>query len=341
MGRERGFNVTDIEPFPSENEYMFDKKTDDKKTWEKKTPDYTDYEKLEKMVQSGEIEPFDFIISNAVLNVIPQDTRDNLTVAMGNLLAPGGQMFVNVINKDYAGAMGSKAEIQYAPNGAPTGYVRTAEGDYTSTGNTTGRGHETFVWKSNSVQKVFSYPELTAYLQDALGPGYTVEPYKKFGMTAAMVTKDGGKETIRYSSRPTTDSTGRELSEGQKEYFKDSKIRDKYGNLLTLYHGTAADFTVFDLGRSGKNYAGWSEYGSGIYLTPDKKFATYFSESASLRGGTPKLMELYANIKNPFNVNDPVTVDVSEYAKKYKLTEDDVKFLKKNQNQKSYYLPRL
>lgn len=136
-------------------------------------------------------------------------------------------------------------------------------------------------------------------------------------------------EDIRYSERPATDSTGRELSEGQQEYFKDSKIRDKYGNLLTLYHGTASDFTVFDLGRSGKNYDGWSEYGIGIYLTPDKKFATYFSESASQRGGTPKLMELYANIKNPFNANDPVTVDVSEYAKKYKLTEDDVKFLKK------------
>lgn len=139
--------------------------------------------------------------------------------------------------------------------------------------------------------------------------------------------RDTENQDIRYSER---DSTGRELSEGQKEYFKDSKIRDKYGNLLTLYHGTAVDFTVFDLGRSGKNYDGWSEYGSGIYLTPDKKFATYFSESASQRGGTPKLMELYANIKNPFNVNDPVTVDVSEYAKKYKLTEDDVKFLKKS-----------
>lgn len=48
--------------------------------------------------------------------------------------------------------------------------------------------------------------------------------------------------TARFSLK---DSDGRELSKAQQEYFKDSKIRDESGRLLTLYHQTGNDFTVF------------------------------------------------------------------------------------------------
>lgn len=55
-------------------------------------------------------------------------------------------------------------------------------------------------------------------------------------------------EDVRYSDR---DSDGTQLSEGQQEYFKDSKMRDKDGNLKVMYHGTErAGFTVFDTARS-------------------------------------------------------------------------------------------
>ena len=39
-------------------------------------------------------------------------------------------------------------------------------------------------------------------------------------------------------SRSTVDNKGRILSEQQQEFFKDSKVRDEKGNLLTVYHGT-------------------------------------------------------------------------------------------------------
>lgn len=43
------------------------------------------------------------------------------------------------------------------------------------------------------------------------------------------------------------DNQGRELSKQQQEYFKDSKVRDKKGNLLTVYHGTEdGGFMTFD-----------------------------------------------------------------------------------------------
>ena len=126
-----------------------------------------------------------------------------------------------------------------------------------------------------------------------------------------------------------SDSAGRQLSGEQQEYFKDSSVRDNDGKLMVLYHGTQNDFTVFDIGRSGENYeGGWSEYGEGIYLTPDKKSAEYYGDNAGW-GREVKLMEVYANIKNPFNVNDPVTFDISDLVQKYELTEFDERHIKR------------
>lgn len=49
----------------------------------------------------------------------------------------------------------------------------------------------------------------------------------------------------------TVNSAGEQLSEGQQEYFKDSKVRDADGNLLKLFHGTTkGGFTVFDSSKS-------------------------------------------------------------------------------------------
>lgn len=132
------------------------------------------------------------------------------------------------------------------------------------------------------------------------------------------------KKGVKYS---LSDSSGKELSNEQAEYFKDSKVRDNKGNLMVLYHGTPHNFTVFDLSRSGENYDGWSEYGEGIYLTPDKKAAQYYADNAGL-GKDTNLMELYANVKNPFNTLEAVEFDISEYVKKYELTEFDERFLK-------------
>lgn len=52
-------------------------------------------------------------------------------------------------------------------------------------------------------------------------------------------------EDIRFSEE--SDSTGRSLTEAQVRYFKDSKIRDKNGILIPMYHGSEnAGFTVFN-----------------------------------------------------------------------------------------------
>lgn len=53
--------------------------------------------------------------------------------------------------------------------------------------------------------------------------------------------KSSGK---KYS---LADNTGKQLSKGQQEYFKDSKMRDDNGNLMVMYHGSQdAGFHTFD-----------------------------------------------------------------------------------------------
>lgn len=56
--------------------------------------------------------------------------------------------------------------------------------------------------------------------------------------------------TARFSLK---DSDGRELSEAQQEYFKDSKIRDEDGNLLVVYHGSSESFNTFDRTKARAN----------------------------------------------------------------------------------------
>lgn len=145
-----GFNVEDIEPYPG-NDYK---------------PRYTDYSALTKK--------YDVIISNAVLNVLPQDQRDALVVKMGELLNDGGRIFVNVRGDDVN-------NLSSNPNNIKIGE------------------REWYVAQTGSYQKGFTKNELVSYLRDALGEGFRVESTSFFGKTAAIVTKLTSKGNPQYS----------------------------------------------------------------------------------------------------------------------------------------------
>ena len=93
---------------------------------------------------------------------------------------------------------------------------------------------------------------------------------------------------VRYSL--SEDSEGRKLSKDQQEYFKGSKVVDEKGRLAVAYHGSPAEFTVFDKNRIGK---GTDQFGAGFY------FGTT-SEIAEAYGGNQ--YEVYLNIRNPIKV---------------------------------------
>ena len=124
---------------------------------------------------------------------------------------------------------------------------------------------------------------------------------KAHAQSAGNVSKDtvaqdkGGSQEEKYSvSAPERDSAGRELSAEQAEYFKDSKVRDKDGNLLVMYHQTDGAFTVFDTKHDGAG-ARDNETPFGIFLkTTDRDIG--------VRGKNQ--MALYANITNPLHAEN-------------------------------------
>lgn len=204
---EYGFDVDDIEPFP-DSKYQ---------------PNYTDYSSLDKT--------YDVIISNAVLNVMPQDLRDAMVVKIGEMLNPGGRAFINVRGTDVKNA-GSKVAIN---------------DDLM----------EYFISNTGSYQKGFTSKELVSYLKDALGDGFTVEPTRKFGAVSAIVTRDvdGGKP--RYSLKDYSDVEKRDHRKKAIAFFGKTYNWNETGYLTPA--GTKLDF-------SGRH-----EGGPGGYRTVDHR----------------------------------------------------------------------
>ena len=113
-------------------------------------------------------------------------------------------------------------------------------------------------------------------------------------ITKEIVKADG----VKYSDR---DSLGNELSKEQVEYFKDSKVRDKKGNLLVLYHGTTANFNTFKKGDVGFHFgtkgAARGRVGFGKNVT---------------------LKEVYLNITNPIVFDE----DLGSWDADFRLTRE-------------------
>lgn len=115
---------------------------------------------------------YDNVINNAVLNVVPQDIRDNLVSEIGRILKVGGKAFINVRGKD---VFDSKHTLISKEN------------------------MEVIVDSTGAYQKGFTKEELVGYLSEVLGDGFDVKVSTKFGTVAAEVTKraDEGLASVR------------------------------------------------------------------------------------------------------------------------------------------------
>ena len=102
----------------------------------------------------------------------------------------------------------------------------------------------------------------------------TIRNYMKDG--------DTGESDTQYS---LSDTKGRELSNEQSEFFKDSKIRDVNGNLKVMHHGSQESFTVFD--KKKAKTSGY--YGKGFYFTDSDSHAKQYGNT----------YDVYLNITNP------------------------------------------
>lgn len=107
-------------------------------------------------------------------------------------------------------------------------------------------------------------------------PDNTITPSlkKELEKLGVEITKSGKVEDVRYSLKE--DSTGKQLSEGQKEFFKDSKVVDEQGRLLVVYHGTKdGNFYTFEY---DKNRQTGTDYGKAFYFTTNLKNAKGYAK---------------------------------------------------------------
>lgn len=77
----------------------------------------------------------------------------------------------------------------------------------------------------------------------------------------------------------------------------DSWTRNHAGRLRVFYHGTADDFSTFDLNHQNRKDKGW--LGPGVYVTSSTHLAETY---ASLKGAyqNQTVLPLYAAVRNPF-----------------------------------------
>ena len=144
-----------------------------------------------------------------------------------------------------------------------------------------------------AVAPTFNMDEATKMLDEYKG-GHANYPVAQ-GVVDKFVREYEG---VKYSDR---DSLGNELSTEQQAYFKDSKVRDKKGNLMVLYHGTTANFNVFKKGDVGYHFGtkgaarGRVGYGKNV-----------------------NIKEVYLNITNPIVFDE----DLGSWDADYRLTRE-------------------
>lgn len=129
-----------------------------------------------------------------------------------------------------------------------------------------------------------------------------------------------------------TDNLGRKLSDVQQEHFKNSKIRDDFGNLLTMYHGSENKFDVF------KSDINW--------FTPSKKYSDLYgikknylqSKISFLPSKSKYTYEVYLNVENPkilSNIDGYVSqeYDVNTFLNNSNLSKSQYEKILKEYNQ--------
>ena len=126
------------------------------------------------------------------------------------------------------------------------------------------------------------------------------------------VTQNGAEVKTKFSLKE--DSQGRELTEAQREYFRDSKVLDSDGQLKVMYRGGNGDFTVFD--RKKSSYS--NLYGRGFYFTDSEAHAKQYGNAKAF----------YLNITAPVSTTETtITRDqMRKFLKAVAANEDDFSF---------------
>lgn len=113
--------------------------------------------------------------------------------------------------------------------------------------------------------------------------------------------QDADKRGIKYSL--SKDSKGKNLTETQAEFFKDSKVRDESENLLVVYHGTNSREETSTWNNKHKWFD--TEYKEfTIFKSNEDTTGHFFADDYDNAGGYGStIYEVYLNLKNPLIID--------------------------------------
>lgn len=143
------------------------------------------------------------------------------------------------------------------------------------------------------------------------------------------ISKNNEKVNKKYALSSKMDSEGRVLSAEQQKFFADSKVVDKNGNLLAVYHGTNNEFYTFDSNKIGESTRNEGIFGKGFYFTNNQTYAEYYKRKNGnlVKDDSGRIVEAYLNLKNPFIWNTIKTEqDVVKLADKLGLQKGTITY---------------
>lgn len=119
-----------------------------------------------------------------------------------------------------------------------------------------------------------------------------------------IVHRFSEKVNMKISESTQSQQFKRWFGDWQNDPASASKVVNADGTPKVVYHGTNAEFTVFDLSKSGRNYGETSE---GLFFFTNKKSgyqdsALDYAEAAAQNGGKATVGEYYLDIKNPLRL---------------------------------------
>jgi hypothetical protein len=241
-------------------------------------PIFSDYSRLNKQ--------YDVVISSAVINVLTQDDSDAMVTAIGKALKPGGRAFITVR---------SASSVDGSLKGGESKRLSQS-------------AHEWVVPGSDNYQRGFETAELKAYLEDVLGPEYTVESspkfydkntgkWQKWGDTSAVVTRNTNAEDAQRSVRDQEYSDAVARGDMEKAQQMVDAAAKASGYTTLVYRGGGEAHNVFDTNRG----AGTTQYGAGTYFTDAYGLAQdWAKERAHTEDGDGFVGKYYINTADMF-----------------------------------------
>ena len=156
-----GIDVEDVEPYPSVDRVI---------------PTYSSYDQINKK--------YDYIISNAVLNVIPDDWRADLLHNMADKLNVGGKLVINVRSAESIKKQGIEGKTRITLDDPSEILVLRPDGSI------------------KAYQKGFTKQELKSWCEEELGDGYDVAIANNDNAggsydTAVVIAKNNESTTVK------------------------------------------------------------------------------------------------------------------------------------------------